>query len=151
MADVAEQQASDHRIKQVSVFLPNRLGALLSVTRILERFDITLLAVSILEAADHAVARLVMCKPTLAREALVAEGYNVVETDLLGIVLPPGVKLRRLLSVLLSAEINVHYMYPLLTPTKGRNVIAMHVEEPDSAARTLIREGMRVVNQDDLT
>ena len=80
-----------------------------------------------------------------------AEGYNVVETDLLGIVLPPGVKLRRLLSVLLSAEINVHYMYPLLTPTKGRNVIAMHVEEPDSAARTLIREGMRVVNQDDLT
>ncbi len=149
MADVTEDQLSN-RIKQISVFLPNRLGALLAINRALDSADIRILAVSILDAADHAVARLVVDQPTLARELLTTEGHSVVETDLLGVVLPQGVGIRRVLTAVILAELNVHYIYSLMVMSKERPVLALHVEEPAAAARVLLEEGMGLLNQDDL-
>ena len=60
MFDIAEDQGDSARIKQLSVFLPNRVGALLGVTRSLNSVAIRILALSIADAADHAVARLVV-------------------------------------------------------------------------------------------
>jgi hypothetical protein len=149
MSEVAEDQLS-RRVKQLSVFLPNRVGALLSVMRMLEKFDIRLQALSILDAADHAVARLVLDRPTLAREALVADGYNVVENDLLAVVLPPSIPFRKLLSVLLMGELNIHYTYALLSQNHGRTIIALHVDDTAAGARCLAERGFELVSQDEL-
>jgi len=149
MSEIAEDQET-RRVKQLSVFLPNRVGALLSVMRLLEKFDIHVLALSILDAADHAVARMVLDRPTLAREALVADGYNVVESDLLAVVLPRNVPFRKMLSVLLMGELNIHYTYALLALNRGRTIIALHVDDDTSGARVLMDHSFELVNQDAL-
>ena len=69
MYETTEDQVSP-RIIQISIFLENRLGALLGVTRVLEAQSVNICAVSITDAADHAVVRLVVDRPSLASAAL---------------------------------------------------------------------------------
>ncbi len=153
MYDTAETQDTPC-IKQLSVFLPNRLGALMLVTRVLEEQDVRVCAMSVMDAADHAVLRLVLDKPTLASATLLAEGYHLFEADLLAVRVPDTKvgRLRRLLSALLLAELNVNYVYPVVPPSHdSRPLLALHVEDLDTAARTLVEQGLELVGQDDLT
>ena len=148
MADVAEDQLS-HRITQLSIFLPNRLGALLSVTRLFDTHRVAIRALSIVDAADHSVARIVVDRPTLADSMLRRDGYSLVETELLGVVLGDGQTVRDVLKGLLMAELNVHYVYALIGHGK-RTALALHVEDPDSGARVLTEHGFRLLTQDDI-
>ncbi len=75
-------------IKQISFFLENRVGALLSVVRKLEEENIHICAISIVDAADHAVIRMVVNRPSLAVHALHKGGIQVFHTELLGVELP---------------------------------------------------------------
>lgn len=153
MFDVAERRDDAPLIRQLSVFLPNRVGALLGVTRVLDGLGLRICALAISDAADHAVARLVVDQPSLACDALGAAGHAVVETELLGVVLPREERdgVRRVLQRLLMAELNVHYLYPLIPGTSGRSVLALHVEDTTAAARVLTEGGLELVGPDDLT
>jgi hypothetical protein len=151
MYDTTEDQAAP-RVRQLSIFLENRLGALLGVTRVLEAQTINILAVSITDAADHAVVRLVVDRPSLASAALQAEGYHILESDLLGVGLPAAKVggFRKVLTALARAELNVHYVYAAVSQGAAGAVLVLHVEDMDRAARTLVECGMSLVSQDDL-
>ena len=149
MAGVTEDQYS-RRVSQLSVFLPNRLGALLSVDRALEAADIKICALSVLDAADHAVVRLVVDRPTLAKQLLIADGHSLVDTDLVGVVLPAGSSIRQVLTAVLMAELNIHYICPLMTQHEGRHVLALHSEDAGQAASALLDRGFHLIDQEDL-
>ncbi len=151
MTETTEDQAS-LRIRQLSIFLENRLGALLGVTRVLEAQNINLCALSITDAADHAVVRVVVDRPSLASAALQAEGYHILESDLLGVALPAARVggFRKVLTALARAELNVHYVYAVVSQGAASAVLALYVEDMDRAARTLVECGMTLVSQDDL-
>lgn len=149
MADVTEDQLSA-RIIQLSVFLPNRLGAILSLNRTLEAAKISIRGLSILDAADHVVVRMVVDQPTLAREILTVEGQSVVENELLAVVLTPAYGVRRVLAAIIMAELNLNYMYSLLAGYQGRPVLALSTEDQDSAAGALLAKGMGLLSQDDI-
>src|SRR5215510_10302848 len=142
MPEVTRDQTGP-QIKQLSFFLPNRLGALLRSTRCLETHHVRICAVSILDAADHAVVRMVVDRPALAKEALEAEGHSVFETELLGVALPveKGMEIRMILSALLLAEVNIHYIYSLMVQANGRPVVALHVDDLRAAGKVLRAQG----------
>lgn len=152
MFDSSEERDETPRIKQLSVFLPNRVGALLSVTRSLDAFAIKIHALSILDAADHAVVRLIVDRPALAAEALTTDGYSVFESDLVAVALEEGDSdaIRRVLSALLLAELNVHYVYSLIPSSAHRPILALHVEDHDAAAFILGEKNLDLVGQDEL-
>ncbi|MHC4844844.1 MAG: hypothetical protein ACYTCU_01645 [Planctomycetota bacterium] len=150
MFDVHDQTAP--RIKQISIFLENRLGALLPITRILEGHDIHVCAIDIRDGTDYAVVRLVVDRPTLAEASLTAEGYKVFLTDLLGVAMPHGrgIGIRKILTALLMAELNVHYVYAVVTHSRTHDVVAVHVEDMDRAAEMVKQHGLQLISQDDL-
>ncbi len=140
------------RIRQISFFLPNRVGALLGVARRLEELNVHICAISILDSADHAVIRMVVDRPSLAKEALLEKGLNVFETELIAVELPVerGIGLPRLLTALLMAEVNVHYTYSLIVQSGGHPVIAFHVDSVDTAAQVLHKQGLVLIGQDQI-
>ena len=152
MTEVTRDQTGPH-IKQLSFFLPNRLGALLRATRGLEAGNVKICSVSILDAADHAVVRMVVDRPAIALKALQDEGYNVFETELLGVALPmeKGIGIRKLLSALLMAEVNIHYVYSLMVQSGSHPVLALHVDDARAAEKVLRDQGLELVGQDELT
>jgi hypothetical protein len=151
MAEIARDQ-SDPRLRQLSFFLPNRLGALFRATQNLEKEHVRICGLSLLDATDHVVVRMIVNRPAVAKERLEKAGFSVFETDLLGIALPVAEEfgIRRVLSGLLGAEINIAYAYALIVQVDGHPVLAIKVDEPDMAARVVRSARLDLVDQDQL-
>ena len=149
--ECAKDQTGPHII-QLSFFLRNRIGALAGILRIFEEQNIHLCAVSILDAADHAVIRVVVDRPDMAMTALREVGHEAFETELLGVEIPPGQEMspKRILSALLLAELNVHYMYSLIVRSNNNPVLAIHVDDIPTAMKVLRNHGLTLIGQDEI-
>jgi hypothetical protein len=75
-------------LRQFIVFLENRVGSLHDLLRRVERDDLRIVALSILDSADCAVARLIVDNYERAHELLTFAGFTMFETDVIGILLP---------------------------------------------------------------
>jgi hypothetical protein len=139
------------RVPQFTIFLENRVGRLSSLVRALEENVGTISALSIEESADSALVRLICADPDTGREALRNGGFSFSETDILAVELPGRVKapILSICTALLSAEINIHYAYPLLARPRGP-AIALYVDDPTLAAQILIRKGFVLIGESDL-
>lgn len=151
MLETAREQ-SFPKLTQISFFLPNRVGSLQRVVYVLEQAHVRICALSILDAHDHAVVRMVVDKPTQAIEAMGTGGRSVCTTQLLGVALPHGEDhgVSRLLAALVRAELNVMYVYTMLVRWRDLPVLAVHVDNLDAAAQVVKRAGFEIVEQEDL-
>lgn len=137
-------------VRQVSVFLENRLGQLLRLTQTLERADVRILALSVVDSVDYAVVRLLLDDPDEALADLKMAGFAVSVSELLVVKLPPGKRgLLTIWSALLSSEINVAYSYSLLHGKAG-SAVAIHVDNVEIAIDTLMRHHFEILSESDL-
>ncbi len=138
-------------LRQFCVFMENRVGRLHELLRQIERYDLRIVALSIVDSVDFSVARLMVDQTDRAREIFALTGFTVIESDILGVELPdhpqPYV---RICLALLTAEMNIHYTYPLNYRRSGRGAIAICVEDIDQASKLLQGQGMRMVTEADL-
>jgi hypothetical protein len=141
------------RLRQISFFLPNRLGALRRAVDLIEGKDVRIAGISVLESADHAVVRLVVDRPDGTLELLSEAGYGACVTEILGVALPLGPRfgIQRVLSVLLGAEVSITYLYGLILSDGGQPLLALKTDDLPMAERVLPRSGFRLLGQDDLT
>ena len=139
------------RVTQFTVFLDNRVGRLQMLMRALEESVRRIVAIAIQESAETALVRLICSEPELAREAMQSAGFSFSESEVLAVELPKRSRqpLIELCSALLTAEINIHYVYPLLMRPHGPT-LALYVDDPTLAAQILIRKGFTLVGESDL-
>jgi hypothetical protein len=106
---------------------------------------------SIHEAADSALVRLICSDPDESREILKFGNFAFSESELLAVELPKKTKqpMIDICSALLAAEINIHYAYPLLLRPRGPS-LALYVDDPTLGARLLIRKGFTLIGESDL-
>jgi hypothetical protein len=138
-------------VRQFNVFTENRVGGLLEVLRQFESTDIRIVSLNIVDSADCAIIRLVLTEPERSLEILQRAGFAVAESDLLVVQLPEGRQgLVQICKALLSAEINIHYAYPLLVGAAGGAALALHVENHETATQILVNNGFTVLTENDL-
>jgi hypothetical protein len=152
MAETARSRASEPRLRQLSFFLPNRLGALFRATQHLERESVRICGLSLLDATDHVVVRMIVNRPAVAKEQLEKAGYPVYEAELLGVALPATEEfgIRKVLSGLLGAEINIAYAYALIVQVDGHPVLALKVDDMGMATRVVQSARLALVDQAEL-
>lgn len=127
-------------VRQYNVFLENRLGALLDVVRRFENSEIRIVALTVVDSADCAIIRLVLNDPERAIEIFEQAKLPFTESDLLVVQLPDGNQpLVQISKALLTAEINIHYAYPILVGPHGSAALAIKVEDIETATQTLQR------------
>jgi hypothetical protein len=138
-------------VRQFNVFLENRLGALLDVVRRFENSDIRIVALTVVDSADCAIIRLVLSDPERAVEIFEQAKLPFTESDLLVVQLPEGNQpLVQISKALLTAELNIHYAYPILVGPHGKPAMALKVEDTDTAAHTLRRQDFTLLSESDL-
>ncbi len=138
-------------IRQQSVFIENRVGQLLRLTRLFDQTEIRILAVSVVYAVDCAICRMIFDDPDRACEVLTGARFQVSETELIVVSLPHGKRaLLHTWAALLNAEINIHYTYPLLIRPSGASAIAVCAENNEQAVQVLRERGFDILDQDDL-
>jgi hypothetical protein len=137
-------------VRQFNVFLENRLGALLDVVRRFENSDIRIVALTVVDSADCAIIRLVLNDPERALEIFHKAELPITQSDLLVVQLPEGDQpLVQISKALLTAEINIHYAYPILVGPRGNAALALHVEDHETGAQTLERQGFTLYSEGD--
>lgn len=138
-------------VRQQSIFVENRVGQLLRLTRLFDETDVRILALSIVYSVDCAICRIIVDDPDKAHELLVDNGFQVSETELLVVSLPHGKRaLVGAWAALLGGEVNIHYTYPLLVHPSGKPAIVLHPDNLNDAARVLTERGYTLLDESDL-
>ena len=138
-------------IRQFTVFLQNKVGRLQQLVRAFEEHEGRIVALSIEESGDAALVRIICSDPDRGKDILEKSGFTYGETDILAVELPKRTKqpLIAICAALLTAEINIHYAYPLLLRPHGPT-LALYVDEPTLAAQIMIRKGFNLIGESDL-
>jgi hypothetical protein len=139
-------------VKQFSVFLPNKVGAMLDIVKLLNGHHINVVAISVSESTDSAIARIVVSDPEgtqdLFRKNNIAFGLSeVVVVEMREV----ATQLVKLLASLFMAEVNVHFTYSLLTRPRGMAALAVHVDDTDCASSVLLGAGFKILSQTDIS
>ncbi len=138
-------------IRQFTVFLENKVGQLLEVVRRFEGSKVRIVALSINDATECAFVRFLLSHPEQGREILERAGLAMIESDLIGVELPPGSQpLLQVCTALLQAEVNIVQAYPLIVRPHGRPAVALMVDNLDMAMETLASKGFTMITEADL-
>ena len=137
-------------VMQFSIFTPNRLGRLHDLIALFGGRGVHVLGLMVLDTTDSAIIRMVVDDPDLAREILVREAFPFTESKLVVVEVVPT-DLGRLMSALLEAELNINYLYSLISHPEGKSVIGLSMEDNDIAEKVLQSHQFRVLRQRDIS
>ena len=139
-------------IKQLSVFVENKQGALAKVLALLSDNGINMRAVSIADTQDFGILRVIVKEVDKAKEVLKQNGVIVSVTEIVGVELAdtPGA-LSKILSVLDEGQVNVEYVYAFVTPSKAESAyMAVRAGDNVKATEVLKAAGVHTLTQEDL-
>jgi len=139
-------------IKQLSVFVENKPAALCKMTAVLAQHGIDLRALSLSEANDFGIARIIVDDTYRASQILKEAGYVHSLTTVVGVALPdtPG-GLSKVLNILADANINVEYMYAFLGgKTTEHAYVILRVRDVDGCVSALAAKGIYMVAQEEI-
>ena len=138
-------------IRQISVFLENRPGKLYELTGLLARHGIDMRALSIAEATDFGIARIIANDAEKCALVL-REGQFIAQfSDVLAFAVPdrPG-GLHDLLSHFNAAQVNIEYMYAFLGGEPGRAYMIFRVTDTKRAEAALVERGLKSLSLDEI-
>lgn len=139
-------------IRQFTVFLENRVGQLLEVARRFEGTEVRIVALSITDSSECALARFLLSHPEEGREILERAGLAIIESDLIGVELPDDPQpLLGICTALLQAEVNIIQAYPLFVRPRGRPAVALMVDNLEMGLETLASKHFSMISEADLS
>ena len=140
------------RVQQFSIFLRNKVGALLDVVKMLNEHAVDVLALNVQDSADSAIVRVVVSDPETVLDLFASHDIPCSTCDLVVVELKEGAsELTKLLTALLMAEVNIHGCYSLLSRPRGNTALAIHVEDNECATAVLRSHGFRMLDQTDIS
>ncbi len=140
-------------VKQISVFLENKPGALDAMTGVLATAGVDMRAFSLAETSEFGIARMIVDNVIETATVLKDAGYICSLTPVLAVAIPdvPG-GLHRVLDVLSGAKINIEYMYAFLGGKKSAAAyMIFRVADDAGAAAALTAAGIRLPGQEELS
>ena len=139
-------------LNQISVFVENRPGKMQLLTDVLAKNAVNMRALSLAEASDFGIVRIIVDDLAAATEVLKKEEFIHTVTKVLGVAIPdePG-GLNRVLHVLSDAKVNIEYMYAFLgSKSTSHATMIFHVQDPQAAASALDDACISLITQEDL-
>ena len=138
-------------IKQLTVFVENKQGTLVTVTDTLSKHNINLRALSIAETQDFGILRLIVNDESAAKKVLAEEGYLIKTTDVVGVKIgdAPG-KLSEALHVIADNNINIEYLYAFMARTEKHAYVVIRVEDNEAAEKALEDAGFHIITEADI-
>ena len=138
-------------IKQLTIFVENKQGTMVSVTRTLAAHNVNIRALSIAETEAFGILRLIVNDAETAKKTLSDEGYLFKSTEVVGVKIgdAPG-KLTSALEVLDNAGINVEYLYAFMARTEKHAYVVLRVEDNAAAEKALEAAGFPLITDADV-
>lgn len=132
-------------IKQLSIFIENKVGRLQDVVDTLSENGINIRALSLAETTEFGILRIITPDVEKARCAL--KEANVISkiTDVIAVYIDDQAGgLAKMLTAITNAGINIEYMYAFLGRTEGKALMVLKADDEAKAEKALIDSGMEL-------
>lgn len=139
-------------VKQISVFLENKPGQLSEFTKLLEKNNINMHALSLADAEDFGILRLIVDDSYNTACVLKEAGFVFSITPVLAVEIPdrPG-SLVRVLDILGENGVNLEYTYAFTTRKKEMAYMIFRVTDNEKAIDALSQGGVKLICQHELS
>ena len=138
-------------INQITVFLENKAGALLDVTKLLSNNEVDLRAINIAETADYGLLRLITADNKKAEEVLKADNLIFTKTPVLAVAIDNKAgALTNLLEIFANGNIDVNYMYSIFGNKDDKAYMIMQLSDIEKAEKVLADNNITVADPQDL-
>ena len=137
-------------LKQLSVYAENKKGTLVKATTAIAAAGIDMKSICVADTEQFGIFRILTSDQEGAKKALENVGLTASARMIVGVALPnvPG-GLNHVLQVLSDAEINIEYMYSILSPRTDTACMAIRVDDNEAAERLLTEKGYQVLSDAD--
>ncbi|MBP3322988.1 MAG: hypothetical protein J6M16_02220 [Clostridia bacterium] len=138
-------------LKQLTIFVQNKQGALVDITETLAKHEVNIRALSIADTQEFGILRLIVNDNDTALKTLSDEGYLLRTTDVVGVKIgdAPG-KLSKALKVLDENAINVEYLYAFMARTEKHAYVVLRVADNAKAEAALENAGFHLITDADV-
>ena len=138
-------------IHQITVFLENRTGQLAEITKLLADEHVDIRAISIAEASDYGLVRMIVDDSHKASAILLQHGDILSMTPVWAVEVPDRPSgLADLLAVLSENHVDVEYMYSLFTNKSGHAYMVLRISDEPRFLSALGEKRIKAMSKDDL-
>ena len=136
-------------IPQVSVYLDNRPGSLSEAMAQLDRNQIRVFALSIADAGEFGLVRMVTEDPEKATMVLEDVDYNLAKsrrnTEVTAVFMGDEDKISKITKILADGSINIEYAYSSAVHVNGKIALILRASDIENAEKTLKANGITVL------
>ncbi len=139
------------KIRQLSVFLENRVAKLSELCRTLAKNDINIIASNLADTSDFSIFRMIVNKPEKAKDILKRGNFTVLENNVVALDIEdkPG-GLADVLEILEKNKVDIEYLYVLARREPGKITFIFKFKETDKAIDILLENGVKVYRSIDI-
>ena len=139
------------KIKQLSIFLQNRMGSLSKPLEVLSNANVNIRAMCMADTSEFGILRLVVDNPEKGKEALEESGFLVKITEIIGVEMndTPG-GLTNVLNIIKDNEIDLEYLYAFTHEKEGKAILLLHSDDIDRLISVLKDSDITVVQSDEV-
>ena len=132
-------------IKQVSVFIENKPGMMVSVTEALGKASIDVRALSLADTQDFGILRMIVDDTAKAKEVLAGIGCVTSVCDVIAAADPdkPGA-MTDILTKVSETGLNIEYIYAFVSPKNKKAYIVLRIKDIDAAVIALKGKGIEL-------
>jgi hypothetical protein len=136
-------------IPQVSVYLDNRPGSLSEAMGQLDKNRIQVFALSIADAGEFGLVRMVTEDPEKATRVLEDVDYNLAKsrrnTEVTAVFMGDNDKISKITRILADGSINIEYAYSSAVHVNGKIALILRASDIENAEKTLKANGVTVL------
>lgn len=135
-------------VKQLCVFIENKLGKFKELTKIFADNDINMISLSLSDSTDYGVARLIVSDPQKAQKVLTEAGIASVVNEIMAVKIENKLgELDKLLKCLNDEKIDVQYVYAL---TSGKSASILLKTLDDKKAEAIIGKNYKFYSEEEI-
>jgi len=139
---------------QLSVISENKPGAMAKLASVLDRKKIRVFALSIAEAGEVGLIRMVVNDAEVVVRQLESEGFMLAKSkknvEVIAVLITEQHSLSEITRLLDDNEVNIDYAYSSSIHLNGKSGLILRVSDPDKSERILKENGIRTLTTTDL-
>jgi hypothetical protein len=145
------QEEEDMTIHQISVSVENRRGKMAEIVELLASKEIDIRALTLAEASEFGLLRLIVSDPDIAAALLREAGMMVrsCEVVAVGVSDRPG-EFSKAARLIADAGVNLEYLYALAYCGNNEAVIIMRLDQPGEGIFALRKGGFRIIEPEEI-
>ncbi len=138
-------------IKQLSIFVENKVGRLQSIINSLGENNVNIRALSIADTTDFGILRIIVDDPAKAKLVLKGMGVISKSTDVIAVYIDDkSGGLASVLNVISDAGIGIEYMYAFLGRKTGKALMVLKADDEEMAENVLKSHGVELASPDEI-